>query len=66
MLHASKAVRCCGTLLQIRGMAGGGAAPGTYESVAVTREIEYKRRKRIRALIEDEKRYVASLPGNLY
>ena len=36
---------------------------GTYESEVVTREMDWKRRRRVRDLIKAEREYVESLPG---
>ena len=49
-------VRCAGDME---------SAHGKYESEIVSKELSWKRRRRVNELIKAERKYVASLPGKL-
>ena len=54
--------KCTPLLVSVRS-AGGGSEAGSYESVLVTKEIGFRRKRMVRDMIRAEKKYVASLPG---
>lgn len=65
MLRNIPRLKHCNLLVTPARTAAGGQPDihGKYQTAVVTRELDYKRRRKIRDLIKAEKEYVASLPG---